>query len=214
MRKLIIFLLVLSIVLVGCTKRTDEGNINMEDTTDINKDDVNNGDVNEGSNTAKEDTQEDLESEDELEDSIDIAIGLEAPDFTLTNLKGKEVSLSDYRGKMVFLNFWASWCQWCDLEMPDLNKIAHDYSDDLVVLGINVMEDEDTVRDYIEEGGYDFEVLLDKEGIVGSAYYVYGLPSSYFIDKDGILQFAYQSMMTYEQMAAVVDAIIDYHESN
>ncbi|NLY44397.1 MAG: TlpA family protein disulfide reductase [Tissierella sp.] len=143
----------------------------------------------------------------------DIAIGLESPDFTLTNLDGEEVSLSDYRGKIVIINFWATWCHWCDIEMPDLNKV-HMENEDIVVLAVNVMEDEDTVRTYIEDGGYGFEVVLDTDGKIASDYLVNGLPNSYFVDKDGILQFIKVGMITNDELLYVVDAIREYHEEN
>lgn len=147
------------------------------------------------------------------QDPVDIALGLESPDFTLTNLDGEEVSLSDYRGKIVIVNFWATWCKWCDLEMPDLNKIYTE-NEDIVVLAVNVMEDEQTVKKYIEEGGYEFEVVLDTEGKIASDYLVNGLPNSYFVDKDGILQFIEMGMISNEKLVNVVDAIREYHEGS
>lgn len=143
----------------------------------------------------------------------DIAVGSESPDFTLTNLDGEEVSLSDYRGKIVIVNFWATWCKWCDLEMPDLNKIYTE-NEDIVVLAVNVMEDEQTVKEYIEAGGYEFEVVFDTDGKVSSDYLVNGLPNSYFVDKDGILQFIKVGMITNEELVYVVDAIREYQEES
>ena len=77
-----------------------------------------------------------------------IEVGKEAPDFTLKNLNGDEVSLSDYRGKIVLINFWATWCKWCDKEMPDLQKLGKE-NDDIVVLAVDVMEDKEIVKKYI-----------------------------------------------------------------
>lgn len=154
------------------------------------------------------------ESQDLLGKPIgDIGIGLESPDFTLTNLNGEEVALSDYRGKIVIVNFWATWCHWCDLEMPDLNKI-HVENEDLVVLAVNVMENEDTVRQYIEDGSYEFEVVLDTDGKIASDYLVNGLPNSYFVDRDGILQYIKVGIISNDELLYVVDAIREYHEEN
>lgn len=76
------------------------------------------------------------------------------------------------------------------------------------------MEDEKTVREYLEEGGYEFEVVFDTEGEIASNYLVDGLPNSYFIDKEGVLQLRFPGMMAAEQMSEVVNAIREYHEEN
>lgn len=143
----------------------------------------------------------------------EIAVGKEAPNFTLKNLEGKEVSLEDYRGKIVLVNFWATWCVYCDIEMPDLNKLDKD-NDDLVVLAVNVREDKETVEKYIKEGGYDFEVVLDENGSIARTYLVGGYPASYFIDEDGILLGSVPGMMTYEQMNKALEDIRNIIESN
>jgi thiol-disulfide isomerase/thioredoxin len=129
-----------------------------------------------------------------------------APDFTLLNLNDEEVSLSDYRGKYVLINFWATWCGFCDMEMPDLQKLD-DENDDWVVLAVDVLEDKSIVEDYINQGGYDFEVVLDTEGEVASTYLVCGFPTSYFVDPEGYLIWYYPGMMTYDQMNDIVDSL-------
>ena len=140
------------------------------------------------------------------ENATDIAVGKVAPNFTLKDLDGKEVSLEDYRGKIVLLNFWATWCKWCDVEMPDLQKLDKE-NEDLVVLAIDVMEDKETVKKYIQKGGYDFKVLLDEDGEISKTYLVSGFPTSYFIDKDGILLGGVPGMMKYEQMVEILESI-------
>ena len=129
----------------------------------------------------------------------DIAVGELAPDFTLKNLSGEEVSLSDYKGKIVMINFWATWCKWCDIEMPDMQKLSNE-NDDLVVLAVDVEE-------YIEKGGYDFEVVLDSDGFVNRTYLVNGLPNSYFVDKDGILLGKVGGAINYAQMNEILENI-------
>ncbi len=133
-----------------------------------------------------------------------IEMGKEAPDFTLYDMDGNERSLSEFKGKMVFLNFWATWCQYCDIEMPDLQKI-HDQNDDLVVLGVNVREDIDLVRDYLEEGGYDFPVILDEDGGIASMYLVSGMPTTYFIDAEGLILGYQPGLMNLEQMEDILE---------
>lgn len=144
------------------------------------------------------------EASEEMEPKI--AKGKEAPDFTLLNLDGEEVSLSDFRGKYVLINFWGTWCQWCEQEMPDLQKV-YDENEDLVVLAVNVMEEKSDVEGYIKEHGYSFPVLLDADGNVALTYLVSGYPTSYFVDRDGILLGGVFSYMTYEQMNEILDGI-------
>lgn len=140
------------------------------------------------------------------EADYDIAVGREAPNFTLMNLDGKEVSLEDYRGKIVLINFWATWCVYCDREMPDIQKLSDD-NDDLVILAVDVMEDKKLVEDYIKKGGYDFEVVLDEKGDIAKTYLVSAFPTSYFVDKDGILLGGVPGMMTGPQMNEILENI-------
>lgn len=142
----------------------------------------------------------------EDQDDYDIEIGKLSPDFTLTNLEGKEVSLSDYRGKIVLINFWATWCVYCDKEMPDM-QILSEENDDLVILAVDVMEERGLVEDYIEKGGYDFEVVLDEKGEVAREYLVANFPTSYFVDEDGILLGGVPGMMTGPQMNDILESI-------
>jgi len=135
---------------------------------------------------------------------VGTGVGNIAPDFTLLNLEGEEVSLSDFRGKHVYLNFWATWCSFCDMEMPDLQRV-YDENDDMVVLGVNVMERLDEVKPYIEENGLTFPVVLDEEGMMGSLYLVRGMPTTYFIDKEGVILGSIPGMLTYDQMMDVLN---------
>lgn len=136
----------------------------------------------------------------------DIEVGKLAPNFTLMNLEGKEVSLEDFRGKIVLINFWATWCGYCDKEMPDIQKLSEE-NDDLVVLAVNVMEKKEIVERYIEEGGYNFEVVLDEKGDIAIKYLAQYLPTSYFIDKDGILVGGKVGMLTGPEMNGAIENI-------
>ncbi len=116
-------------------------------------------------------------------------VGEMAPDFTLPDLDGNQVSLLDLRGKIVFLNFWATWCPPCRAEMPEMEIIYQEYKDmGLAVIGIDIQESEDEVRSFIEEAGYSWTFLLDTTGKVTVMYQVSGIPTSYFIDEDGIIR--------------------------
>lgn len=113
-------------------------------------------------------------------------LGSPAPAFQLTSLTGVEGSLDQYRGKVVLLNFWATWCQPCTKEMPAM-QAAYDALRDqgFVVLAINELEDVPKVREHIAEHQHTFEVLLDPDNHVANQYGVVGLPVSIFIDKAG-----------------------------
>lgn len=113
-------------------------------------------------------------------------LGSPAPTFQLTNLAGEKDSLDQYRGKVVLLNFWATWCQPCTKEMPAM-QAAYDALRDqgFVVLAINELEDVPKVREHIAEHQHTFEVLLDPDNHVANQYGVVGLPVSIFIDKTG-----------------------------
>ncbi len=119
-----------------------------------------------------------------------LRIGAAAPDFRLVRLDGSEVRLSDYRGQRVLVNFWATWCPPCRAEMRDLDQVAQSgKTSGSVVLGVDQLETDTQVRTFIEGLGItDIVVLLDSEGRVSSTYRVNGLPSSFFVDADGVLR--------------------------
>jgi len=117
------------------------------------------------------------------------AIGKLAPDFQLSSLDGQSISLSDFRGKPVLLNFWASWCGPCRLEMPFIQQIYEEWSDKgLVVLTVNLQEDPGRVKEFVESFGLSFPVLLATNQEVPLAYNIRGIPATFFIDKNGIIQ--------------------------
>ncbi len=118
-------------------------------------------------------------------------IGFTAPDLELTTLDGNTVSLNDYRGKVVLLNFWASWCPPCKAEMPAMQSVTEDYpADQVAILSVNsTFQDEmGAIQDFVVTYGLTFPVLLDTDGEVSSRYQVQALPTSYFIDQHGLIQ--------------------------
>ncbi|ACL70569.1 TlpA family protein disulfide reductase [Halothermothrix orenii] len=133
------------------------------------------------------------------------AIGLLAPDFTLTKLSGEEVSLSDFRGKKVFLNFWASWCPPCQAEMPYIQKLYTEHGDDVAILGVDIGEDKGTVAEFMLVNGYTFPVALDKKREVAAKYLVRGIPTTYIIDEDGIVTHRHVGPLYYEQMTELLE---------
>ncbi len=118
-----------------------------------------------------------------------IKVGNLAPDFQLQNLNGNSVSLSDFRGKPVLLNFWASWCPPCRDEMPYLQQVYDEWSaKGLVLLAINIGESSSTVEEFMQSHNLSFPVLLDTKQDVDQKYNIYGIPTTFLIDKDGIIQ--------------------------
>jgi len=116
-------------------------------------------------------------------------VGATAPDFALQGLDGKPVALKDLRGKVVVLNFWATWCPPCRAEMAALNQMQQDLADrGLVVLGVNQMEAPQTVQRFMQQQGLRFPIALDSLGSASQAYRVSALPTTYFIDRNGIIQ--------------------------
>jgi peroxiredoxin len=118
-------------------------------------------------------------------------VGSEAPDFTLQSLDGKEVKLSDLRGKPVMLNFWATWCPPCRQEIPTIRDAYKEKGEsNYEVLGIATQSDRATVEAFAKELGINFPVLPDADNRVTSdLYHVLPIPTSFFIDKDGIIRY-------------------------
>ncbi|KOO51530.1 TlpA disulfide reductase family protein [Viridibacillus arvi] len=112
-----------------------------------------------------------------------------APDFELKTLEGETVRLSNYVGKKVILNFWATWCPPCKEEVPHMQKVYEEYKNQGVeILAVNVTnkdKGEEAVAQFVKEHGLTFKVLLDEEGFVGSTYQVLTLPTTYVIDTKG-----------------------------
>lgn len=132
-------------------------------------------------------------------------IGMAAPDFTLKNMNNNEVSLSDYRGQKVFLNFWASWCPPCRKEMPDMQKLHEKYGEEIAILAVNIGESKSTAANYMLENGLSFSVLLDTDKSTAQNYLVRGIPTSYFLDKDGIIINKVVGAVSYDKMFELLD---------
>ena len=126
-------------------------------------------------------------------------------DFELLMLDGTKTSLHAYEGQLIILNFWATWCGYCVQEMPLLDEL--DKRDDVTVLAVSVGEDEKTVRTYIEENGYAFDVFLDEDGKLASRFGVRGFPTSIFIGTDFEYFYSYPGMVEKETIDAIFEAI-------
>lgn len=117
-------------------------------------------------------------------------VGFLAPGFSLPSTDGQTIRLSDLRGQAVLVNLWATWCPPCRAEMPAIEKIYNEYKDDgLVVLAVNMtyQDSASAVMPFVHEHGLTFPILLDESAIVGRAYQLRSLPSSFFITREGII---------------------------
>ncbi len=137
------------------------------------------------------------------------AVGMPAADFNLMDLDGKARALTDYRGKVVLLNFWATWCKPCTTEMPAMQSAYERLKDKgLVVVAVNELEDEGRVREHINEYGHTFPVLLDRKNEVANLYGVFGLPVTVFIDGNGVVQeYVKGSLLTEQKIQDVFDRL-------
>ncbi|HLF25616.1 MAG TPA: TlpA disulfide reductase family protein [Anaerolineae bacterium] len=140
-----------------------------------------------------------------------IQLGSIAPAFTLKTLAGGQASLSDYQGRPMFLNFWASWCGPCREEMPEIIEAYQAYKDaGLQVLAIDntQLDVVDDVQAFVDEFQMPFPVLLDAEGAVAAAYSVLGLPTSVFIDANGIVQGVNVGPLTGDELETYIGDIL------
>lgn len=117
------------------------------------------------------------------------AVGHPAPSFSLPTLAGDAIALADLRGQPVVLNFWASWCGPCRAEMPELQRL-HDRLGPagVVVLGVNQGEQPETAAGFMQQLGLSFPVALDQRTGVSQQYLVNSLPTTFFIDRDGVIR--------------------------
>lgn len=133
-----------------------------------------------------------------------------APDFELQSLSGETVRLSDYKGQVVLVNFWATWCPPCLLEMPGIQDRYERYSPDLVVLAVNIAEPPTLVSGFVEEFQLTFDPLLDPKAEIEMLYRIVGYPSTIFIDREGVIQAVHIGFMTEDQLDGyLIDAGLD-----
>ncbi|MBQ6795873.1 MAG: TlpA family protein disulfide reductase [Clostridia bacterium] len=144
--------------------------------------------------------------EKETEEEADFS----APDFEVTDKDGNRVKLSDFEGKPVVLNFWATWCHYCKVEMPDFNKAYENYPEVQFVM-VNatdgVQETMEKARAYIEKEKFSFDVFYDTEMDAVGTYYITSFPSTFFIDKDGNLVARASGALDYDSLVRGIEMI-------
>lgn len=140
--------------------------------------------------------------------SLPPTVGAAVASFDLPLLgSSTHVNLSKYRGKAVLLNFWATWCPPCEAEMPLLEQTAQAYPDQLIVLGVNNQEDDQTVNAFIAQHGITFPIALDTSGMVADQYFARNFPTTYFVDDQGILRAQHLGALTPETLIRYLKTI-------
>jgi cytochrome c biogenesis protein CcmG/thiol:disulfide interchange protein DsbE len=135
------------------------------------------------------------------------AVGHPAPDFVLDTLDDQVFALSDTAGTPVVLNFWATWCGPCQRELPALQGAAKRYDGDVLIVGVDQGEPATTVQQYVDELGLTFTIPMDSDGAVGSRYNVRGLPTTFFIDSNGVIQEIWSGEMNAITLAEKIQSI-------
>jgi peroxiredoxin len=138
------------------------------------------------------------------------AIGKEAPlHFTMPDMHGRDVRLASFKGRVIVLNFWATWCAPCRVEIPDLVAVQAAYGDDLVVLGVSIDDTVDALEPFVEEFQMNYPVLLGlgREDLQ-DAYGVWGLPVSVVIDRNGVITMKHSGLASREQLESWIAPLI------
>lgn len=191
---------------IGTQEQTEEVSEEVAEQTEAT------ADTNETADTASSAAVEDKQPEPEQEAEEQPLIP--APDFTLTDQYGVTHSLADYRGKIIFLNFWATWCPPCRAEMPDIQALYEKYSQDeksdVVVLGVafpNQGDEKDAegIAKFLEDNGYTYPVLMDEGASLQLPYYITAFPTTFIINPDGNVLGYIPGAMTKDIMESVLD---------
>lgn len=163
------------------------------------------------SNYLKDITREDTSNTDNKAQGTPQPITMlktKAPNFKLIDLTEKEVSLNDYKGKNIFVNFWSSTCPPCRAEMPDIEKLYQETKNtDLVILSICLDDSKITAKSFIAANHYTFDVLYDSEQQAAANYNILYIPTSFFIDKEGYIIASHEGQMDLSQMKSYIQQL-------
>jgi peroxiredoxin len=154
----------------------------------------------------------DLTAPHEEEDVTDAdMVGKPAPlNYTVKNMNGESVHLASYKGKIILLNFWATWCPPCKVEIPDLIALQNEYKDDLVVLGFSVDDTADQLKPFADEYQMNYQVLvgLGHENIQEAYGPMWGIPVTIIIDRDGTIAKKQSGIRSKEQIEREIQALL------
>lgn len=162
--------------------------------------------------TQEEATETEPEEEEEAAEEVKT---IPAIDFTLKDQYGNTHTLSDYKGKTVFLNFWATWCSPCRAEMPDIQKLYEEFQqEDVVILGVAAPnlgreKSEEGIKGFLEENGYTYPVVMDTEAEAFQAYGINSFPTTFMIDKDGNVFWYIPGQLSEETMRDIIRQTVD-----
>lgn len=141
-----------------------------------------------------------------------VEIGKPVPNFTLETLDGDTVSVSDYKGKGLLINFWATWCGPCREEMPLMNEYYQKYDDEFEILAVNIAESDLAVSTFVRRYDLSFPILLDSDKSVTNQYGVGQLPSTYVVDAEGTLLAVHDQILTEELLDSYLEMILGNEE--
>ncbi|HNO93468.1 MAG TPA: TlpA disulfide reductase family protein [Anaerolineales bacterium] len=149
-------------------------------------------------------------SETTIPDSVvPMAVEFPAPNLVLENVKSGTEALTDYHGKVVLVNNWATWCPPCKAEMPSLQKFYEAHSGEgFMIVAVNAGDDRAPVEQFVKEYGLTFRVWLDPDGAALDAFRNANLPSSYVVDRTGIIRYAWTGEISYEMLEKYITPVI------
>lgn len=172
------------------------------------KSDLNPADYQDGASVAA-DTESNSER---VKNSIGLEEGKTAPDFKLETLSGETVKLSDYRGQVVLINFWASWCPPCKAEMPHMEEFYKENKEkQFTILAVNLTNMDrgmDEIQSFVNDYGLTFPILLDQDGKTGTEYQAHAIPTSYIVDQKGVIIHKITGPMSKDMMNDMVSSLI------
>jgi len=135
------------------------------------------------------------------------AVGYPAPDFELTTLSGEPFLLSELQGAPVVLNFWATWCGPCRRELPSLQAAHEHYGEHVAIVGVDQAEAPATVQLYVDQLDLTFQIPMDNDQVAANLYNVMGLPTTFFIDPDGVIRRVWSGEMNSITLAEGIEEI-------
>ncbi|MCZ0755729.1 TlpA family protein disulfide reductase [Anoxybacillus sp. J5B_2022] len=142
----------------------------------------------------------------EQNQEVGLSVGDTAPDFVLKTLNDEQIRLSQLRGKPVIINFWATWCPPCQREMPDLEKFYNDYKQHVEFLSVNLtsQDSREKVAPFLQQYGITFPVVLDTKGKILKLYNIQTIPTTYILDKNGVIRKKVLGPLTYKQLQEII----------
>ena len=137
------------------------------------------------------------------------AVGYYAPDFTVSTLTGEAFTLSEQRGQPVVVNFWATWCPPCRAEIPFFQAVARKYNGQIAVIGVDDGQPAPVVASFVSEMGMTYPVPLDEDSAVSRTYRVNSLPTTYFVDADGIVRNIHMGIISQAVLEEKIAQLLD-----